>query len=127
MMLSSKGFILVTTLVLMLILSCITIPMLVQTSLSKKLAGSATLSVQLKQQTQSKHAQQLQQLKQGDIESGVFVVAPCPAQYAAWSELSTQCEWHQLRTTGGMSHEQHSVTSFLVRQSLPEGGRDGLL
>ncbi|MDR7120365.1 hypothetical protein [Rheinheimera soli] len=126
MMLISKGFILVTTLILMLILTCITIPMLVQTSLSQKLAGSATLAVQLKQQTQSKHVQQLQQLKKGDFESGVFTVAPCPALYAAWSDLSLLCEWHQLRTTGGALHHQHSVTSFLVRQSLPEGGRDGL-
>jgi hypothetical protein len=127
MMFSSKGFILVTTLVLMLILSCITIPMLVQTQLSQKLAGSATLSVQLKQQTQSKHARQLDQLKQGVIESGVFVLAPCPALYAAWSNASLQCEWHELRTTEKSAYQQHSITSFLVRQSLPEGGWDGVL
>lgn len=127
MMFSSKGFILVTTLVLMLILSCITIPMLVQTQLSQKLAGSATLSVQLKQQTQSKHARQLEQLKQGMFESGVFVLAPCPALYAAWSHESLQCEWHELRTTEQSAYQQHSITSFLVRQSLPEGGWDGVL
>ncbi|MBU0913613.1 MAG: hypothetical protein KKF22_13850 [Gammaproteobacteria bacterium] len=127
MMLSSKGFILVTTLMLMLILSCITLPMLVQTQLSQKLAGSATLSFQLKQQTQSKHVQQLQQLTQGAVEVGLFVLAPCPALYAAWSDITVQCEWHQLRTTERSAHHQHSVTSFLIRQSLPEGGWDGAL
>ncbi len=127
MMLSSKGFILVSTLVLMLVLSCITLPMLVQTHLSQKLAGSATLSLQLKQQTQSKHVQQLQQLKQGAVEAGIFALAACPAQYAAWSDLALQCEWHQVRTTERSFQHQHSVTSFLVRQSLPEGGWDGVL
>ena len=126
-MLSSKGFILVTTLILMLVLSCITLPMLVQTQLSQTLAGSSTLSFQLKQQTQSKHAQQLQQLQQGEFESGVVVMAPCPALYAAWSEVTLQCEWHQLRTTEQSARHQHSITSFLVRQALPEGGGDGVL
>ncbi len=125
MMLSSKGFILVSTLMLMLVLTCITLPMLVQTHLSQKLAGSATLSFQLKQQTQSKHVQQVRQLKQGDVEAGIFTQAPCPAQYAAWSELTLQCEWHRVRTTESSFHHQHSVTSVLVRQSLPEGGWDG--
>ena len=127
MMLSSKGFILVTTLILMLILSCMTLPMLVQTQLSQKLAGSATLSSQLKQQTQSKHVQQIRQLKQGSAEAGIFVLVPCPALYAAWSDISLKCEWHQVQTTERSVHHQHSVTSFLVRQSLPEGGRDGIL
>lgn len=127
MMFNSKGFILVTTLILMLILSCISLSMLVQTQLSQKLAGSATLSLQLKLHTLSKHVRELQQLKQGAIESGVFVVAPCPAIYAAWSDSSLQCEWHQVRTTEHTAHHQHSVTSFLVRQSLPEGGGDGVL
>lgn len=126
-MLSSKGFILVTTLILMLILSCITLPMLVQTQLSQKLAGSATLSAQLKLHTQSKHAQQVLQLKQGTAESGVFALVPCPAQYAAWTDISLKCEWHQVETTEHSAHHQHSVTSFLVRLSLPEGGRDGVL
>jgi hypothetical protein len=127
MMLSSKGFILVTTLILMLILSCMTLPMLVQTQLSQKLAGSATLASQLKQQTQSKHIQQIRQLKQGSAEAGIFVLIPCPAVYAAWSDISLKCEWHQVQTTDRSVHHQHSVTSFLVRQSLPEGGRDGIL
>lgn len=127
MMLRSKGFILVTTLVFMLILSCISISMLVQTQLSQKLAGSATLSFQLKQQTQSKHLQEMKQLQQSAAESGLFVIAPCPANYAAWSDLKVKCEWHQVRTTELSSHHQHSVTSVLVRQSLPEGGWDGAL
>lgn len=126
-MLSSKGFILVTTVVLMLVLSCITLPMLVQTQLSQTLAGSSTLSFQLKQQAQSRHLQQLQQLRDGGFESGFVVLAPCPALYAAWSEVVLQCEWHQLRTTERSAHYQHSITSFLVRQSLPEGGGDGIL
>jgi len=127
MMLSSKGFILVTTLVLMLILSCISLSMLVQTQLSQKLAGSATLSFQLRQQTQSKHGQELRLLQQSGAESSLFVIAPCPANYAAWSDLKVICEWHQVRTTERSSHHQHSVTSVLVRQSLPEGGWDGAL
>ena len=127
MMLSSRGFILVTTLILMLVLSCMTLPMLVQTQLSQKLAGSATLSSQLKQQTQSKHAEHIRQLKQGSAEAGIFVPVPCPALYAAWSDISLKCEWHQVQTTERSVHHQHSVTSFLVRQSLPEGGRDGVL
>lgn len=127
MTLSSKGFILVTTLVLMLILSCITLPMLVQTELSQKLAGSATLSFQLKQQTQIKHVQQLVQLKQAALESAIFVAAPCPALYSAWSDVALDCKWYQIRTTEQLAHHQHSITSFLVRQSLPEGGRDGVL
>jgi hypothetical protein len=127
MMLNSKGFILVTTLILMLILSCMTLPMLVQTQLSQKLAGSATLASQLKQQTHSKHVQQIRQLKQGSAEAGIFVLIPCPAVYAAWSDISLKCEWHQVQTTDRSAHHQHSVTSFLVRQSLPEGGRDGIL
>ncbi len=127
MMLSSKGFILVTTLVLMLILSCISLSVLVQTQLSQKLAGSATVSFQLKQQTQSKHVLALKKLKQSNAESSIFVIAPCPANYAAWTDLTVQCEWHQLRTTDHNTHHQHTVTSFLVRQSLPEGGGDGLL
>lgn len=126
-MLSSRGFILATSLILMLILSCITLPMLVQTQLSQSLAGSATLAAQLKQQAQAKHIQQLQQLKQGDIGAGVFVTAPCPASYAPWSDVSLQCQWHQLRTTENLQQHQHSVTSFLVRQALPEGGEDGTL
>lgn len=126
-MLSSRGFILVTTLILMLILSCMTLPMLVQTQLSQKLAGSATLSSQLKQQTQSKHAEHIRQLKQGSAGAGIFVLVPCPALYAAWSDISLKCEWHQVQTTERSVHHQHSVTSFLVRQSLPEGGRDGVL
>ena len=127
MMLSSRGFILVTTLILMLVLSCMTLPMLVQTQLSQKLAGSATLSSQLKQQTQSKHAEHIRQLRQGTAEAGIFVLVPCPALYAAWSDISLKCEWHQVQTTERSVHHQHSVTSFLVRQSLPEGGRDGVL
>ncbi|OGO76410.1 MAG: hypothetical protein A2203_08535 [Chromatiales bacterium RIFOXYA1_FULL_46_5] len=125
-MFSSRGFILVTTLVLMLVLSCISLSMLVQTQLSQKLAGSATLSLQLKQQTQSKHIQQLQQLQQGAAESVFFTLAACPALYAPWSDVSLQCEWHELRTTENTAYHQHSVTSFLVRQSLPEGGWDGM-
>ncbi|RVT44074.1 hypothetical protein EMM73_17545 [Rheinheimera sediminis] len=127
MMLSSRGFILVTTLILILILSSISLPMLVQASLSQKLSASATLSAQLKLRTQSKHAQQLELLQQGTIESADFVLAPCPAFYAAWSDLSFQCEWHQLRTSEASFQHQHSVTSFLVRKSLLEGGRNGSL
>lgn len=127
MMWSSKGFILVTSLVLMLILSCITLAMLVQTQLSQKLAGSATLSFQLKQQTLTKHKQQVQQLKQGDSESGIYELAPCPALYAAWSGIKLQCEWYQVRTTERAAHYQHTITSVLVRQSLPEGGWNGVL
>lgn len=127
MMMSSKGFILITTLILMLILSCISLSMLVQTQLSQKLAGSATLSFQLKQHTQSKHLQELKQLKQSTAESDTFIIAPCPANYAAWSDWISSCEWYQVRTTERQAHHHHTVTSVLVRQSLPEGGRDGIL
>lgn len=121
----SKGFVLVTSLILTLILSCIVLPMLIQAELSQKLAGSATLAFQVRQQTQSKHNQQLQKLKQDELESATVILAPCPALYAPWSEVEFECEWHQLRTTELSAVYQHSMTSFLVRQSLPEGGRDG--
>jgi hypothetical protein len=124
---SSKGFVLVTSLVLTLILSCIVLPMLIQAELSQKLAGSATLAFQVKQQTQSKHSQQLHQLKQGELESVSVILAACPALYAPWSDVALECEWHQVRTTELSAAHQHSITSFLVRQSLPEGGRDGVL
>lgn len=124
---SSRGFILVTTLILMLILSCITIPMLIQAQLSQKLAGSATLSFQLRHSAQSIHERQLQQIRLGKEATTLFVAAPCPAAYAAWSDTALICEWHQVRTTENSARQQHSVTSFLVRQSLSEGGRDDAL
>lgn len=127
MMLSSKGFVLVTTLILVVVVSSIAFTMLVQTQLSQKLAGSATLSFQLKQQTQIKHLQQLQQLKTGGAESAIFELAPCPALYAAWSGIAPECQWYKVSTLEQSGHHQHSVTSFLVRQSLPEGGWDGAL
>lgn len=127
MMSGSKGFILITTLILMLVLSCISLSMLVQTQLSQKLAGSATLAFQLKQQTQSKHLQELKQLQQSAAESDRYSIGPCPAHYAAWTELTFRCEWYQVQTSQRHAQHQHTVTSFLVRQSLSEGGGDGVL
>mgnify|MGYP001762234976 CR=1 FL=1 len=127
MMLSSKGFILVTTLILVLVLSSIALTVLFQTQLSQKMADSATLSFQLKQQTHIKHLQQLQQIKTGSLDSTLFELAPCPALYAAWSGMVPECKWYRVNTLERFGHHQHSVTSFLVRQSLPEGGWDGNL
>lgn len=121
MMLSSRGFILVTTLILMLVLSCITLPVLVQTHLSQKMTGSATSYFQLKQQTKSTHLLQLQQIKAGSAESASFVVAPCPALYAAWSNLSMECKWYHIHTTEQVGRQQHSISSILIKLDLPKG------
>jgi Tfp pilus assembly protein PilX len=127
MMFSPRGFILVTTLVFMLVLSCLSVSMVLQTQLSQKLAGSATATFQLKQQTQTRHMLQLQQLQQSEAGAGIFIRAACPAQYAAWSNSSLSCEWHQLKTTERSGSLQHSMTSFLVRQAVPAGGWDEVL
>ncbi len=127
MRLSFKGFILITTLILMLIVSCISLSVLVQTQLSQKLSGSATLAFQLRHQTQTQHSQQLQRLKQGSAEVTDINVAPCPASYAAWTDFAVRCEWHQLQTRESLAHQHHRMTSVVVRQTLPEGGEDGLL
>jgi len=123
-MYSKQGFILVTTLVLMVILSLLTIPVLIQTELSQNMAGNAQHQFQLTQTTNLQHDKSLAQLKAGDVESAFFIQAPCPALYAAWGEMAFSCEWYQVRTTQQMMTQRHTITSFLVRQQWPAGGQD---
>ena len=120
----SKGFILVTTLILMMILSMITLPMLVQTQLSQKMVASSIQHAQLKQLTLSQHLFDIKQLKTGAVQSGAFSIAACPALYAAWSDIKFQCKWHEVQTSKRVAEQRLSMTSILVRQSLPEGGSD---
>lgn len=119
-MANSRGAVLITSLIYLLVMSLLLSAMLIVTQLSHKAALAGQQQLQLSQQALQQHL--------SAVNSNVAapepeqMLAQCPAAYAAWSEGSVQCQVIRLQTEQYAANRQAyaAYSSLLLRQTLVE-------
>lgn len=116
-MANSRGAVLITSLIYLLVMSLLLSAMLIVTQLSHKAALAGQQQLQLAQQALQQHLSAVN----SNAAAGQ-ALAQCPAAYAAWSEGSVQCQVIRLQTQQYAANRQAyaAYSSLLLRQSLVE-------
>lgn len=117
-MANSRGAVLITSLIYLLVMSLLLSAMLVVTQLSHKAALAGQLQLQLSHQALQQHLSALNR----NAEAQGQELAQCPAAYAAWSEGSVQCQVIRLETEQYAANRRAyaAYSSLLLHQSLVE-------
>ena len=117
-MANSRGAVLITSLIYLLVMSLLLSAMLIVTQLSHKAALAGQQQLQLSQQALQQHLSAVN----NNAAAPEQTLAQCPAAYAAWSEGSVQCQVIRLQTQQYAANRQAyaAYSSLLLRQSLVE-------
>jgi type II secretory pathway component PulK len=116
---STNGMVLIIALVFLLIMTLMVSAMLLLSQLSHKSAFAGQQQLQLSHQALQQHLEQVRILQYQQAEHST-VLADCPAQYAAWSGGTLQCEMLQLDTQSYTDnhHFYAGYSSLLLKQNL---------
>ena len=108
----SKGFALITTLLLATVMVLLVLALLQSSQLSLRIADAGQQALQVRQQAWQQHLQQQVAVEQTPLVAEVA----CPPLYAAWQKEQLVCQRYLKVSSKAQEHWQSSQAASLVMQ-----------